>query len=203
MALLTIERIEDAGPDRKARRLFFAADAEPRVTSAAVVRALCVVEGDTLDTDAIESLEPDMARERALTYLGYRERSSHDLRQRLMHDGYPKSLAHAITSRFAELGLVDDVRFARMYVRTRLTAGYGTRRILHELTTHGITDAIARSAIEDIEGDPLDAARRALNGKVPVDQAGRQRLVRKLIARGFSLNIALQATDGVDDDTDH
>lgn len=202
MSLLTIERIEDAGPDRRARRLFFTGDIEPRLTSAAVVRSLGLAEGDAISMEQVDDVEPGVARERALKYLGYRERSSQDLRERLTRDGYPTELANAITDRFIELGLVDDERYARLYARTRAAAGYGVQRILRELRMHGIDEEIANASVIDPERDPLDAARRVLKGRIPSDGAERQRMVRKLVARGFPLDTALRATGNTSTDSD-
>ncbi|MEI7814311.1 MAG: regulatory protein RecX [Coriobacteriia bacterium] len=193
-----IERIECVGPDRKARRICFADDADSRVTSAAALKLLGVKVGDEVDqAELIRELaahEPQLARERALQLLGYRERSVSELRQRLLDNGYPTLLVDAVVARFCEVELVDDRRFASAWVRSRASAGYGRRRIQRELAQKGVTDELAEAALNDeLAGDELSRAQDALRGRRPRDPKDRERLVRRLVSRGFELRVALDA----------
>lgn len=195
----TLIRIEDAGPDRKARRLFFEGVEHPRTTSAAATRALELNEGQVVDLDDLESalaaVEADQARERALRLLGYRERSVQELRQRLTYDGYPAPIVATTVDRMIELSLVDDARFASAWVRARQNAGFGPRRIRSELSRAGVSDEIASEALGECgeERDEIDRAREALRGRTASDRADRDRLVRRLVSRGFSLQTAIAA----------
>lgn len=187
-------RIESAGPDRRARRLHFGENAE-RLTSAAVVRALGLSEGSDVDLQTVAELEETCARERALQLVGYRERSVTELRNRLLNDGYPSPLVAALVDRFVELMLVDDRRFAGQWVRNRLAAGYGSVRIRRELAEKGVAthliEAALEEAVEHDADDEHDRARRVLRGKTPADAKERERLIRRLVSRGFSLSVAL------------
>ena len=76
---LTIIAIETTGRSPRARRLRFD-HAEPRLTSASVVKLLGLAEGDVWDEQQLErgassEAEPELAKERAFRMLGYRERS--------------------------------------------------------------------------------------------------------------------------------
>ena len=149
----TITSIEDAGPQRRARRLHFSDGAEPRTTSAAVVRALGLEQGVEFDERSVTEAEAEQARERALRVLGYRERSTAELVAKLTDDGYPARLAHQIVDRFVELSLLDDTRFAELWARNRVAAGYGRRRIADELARKGVDADVARSALDEVLGD--------------------------------------------------
>ena len=196
-------RIEDAGPDRKARRLVFDDGSEPRLTSAAAVKTLGLVEGDEISSPDAETallqVEPSLAKERALQLLGYRDRSSVELARKLGDSGYQQDAVRPIVERFIELGLVDDKRFAEAWVRTRVASGYGSRRIARELAKKGVAASIAETALhtECPEEQRLNMAVRALRGSVGSDRKARDRLVRRLVAKGYELGIALQAVDQV------
>lgn len=202
--MVTITDIETAGPDRRARRLHFS-DGQTRLTSATVLKQLELSEGDEVAPEdlelLIEPLEAEAARERALRVLGYRERSSAELHKRLRDDGYPDSVARAVTNRFCELALVDDERYAQAYVRSRAASGYSRSRILRELGTRGIDPETAAHAVDDCDLQPeADRARTILRGHVPRDRKERDRALRRLVSRGYGFADAISAIDASEDD---
>ena len=201
-----IVRIEDAGPDRKARRLVFEDGLDPRVTSAAVVKELGLEADSTVPADSLEvalaEAEHRLAKDRALGLLGYRERSAAELARKLRDSGYAASTVSPIVGRFIELGLVDDERFAGMWVRSRVSAGHGARGIARELAEKGVAPQVISAALErDCPADTqVASARESLRGRRPADRKERDRLVRRLVARGFDLSTALQAVSEVESD---
>ena len=202
---VTLERIETAGPDRRARRLVFSDPfAEPRLTALAVVRALGLEEGAEIDPAELAarlvSCELSCARERALRVLGHRDRSAHELDRRLKDDGYPSAARQVVLDRLGELGLIDDGRFADSWVRTRTAAGFGPQRIRKELRDKGVADETAAAALGSFaDADPVAQARRALGTTRIESRADRERALRKLLRKGFDLGTALKA---IDDDGD-
>jgi regulatory protein len=196
--ITTIQRIESVGPDRRARRLFFDDSSEPRVTSAAALKLLSLDVGSEVDLEelltALAEHEPQLARDRALQLLGYRERSRAELRQRLLDNGYPARVVDSVVDRFCEVELVDDARFASAWVRSRGGAGYGRRRIARELEEKGVDEFIIQAALdEELLDDELSRARASLRGRLPRDAKDRERLVRRLVSRGFEFRTALDA----------
>jgi regulatory protein len=199
---VVIERIETAGPDRRARRLVFSDPSlEPRLTSEAAVRCLGLEEGALVDSDELEGLlatcEPACARERALRILGHRERSARELARRLHDDGYPAAVVAEVVERFTELELVDDARFAELWIRTRTTAGFGPQRIRRELREKGIPDDIVAAYLEQSQDSDLVANARSMLSSAPLDtKAERERALRKLVRKGFDFSTALKAIGG-------
>jgi regulatory protein len=150
---------------------------------------------------ALAEHEPRLARERALQLLGYRERSRTELLERLLVNGFPREVAESVVERFCEVELVDDSRFASAWIRTRVSAGYGRRRIARELAEKGVDDHLIQSALDDeIHGDEAYRARDSLRGRRPRDAKDRERLIRRLVSRGFELRVALEAVDTVEQD---
>lgn len=198
-----IVRIETAGRDRRARRLVFDDGAPARLTSAAAVKALAIEEGAPADPEAIDvalaKVEAPLARDRAYRLLAHRDRSSFELTARLTDSGYPHETATTVVERLVELGLVDDERFAAAWVRSGVSRGLGLTRIRAELREKGISDVSIGDALEEY-GAPsaqLDAAVSALRGRFPRDQKDRNRLVRRLVSRGFSFEVAAKAVGSV------
>ena len=194
-------RIEKAGPGLRARRLVFDDDDAPRTTSSAALKVLELEEGTEVDRgvleEALTEIELPLAKDAAIRLLGYRERSTHELVSRLRDAGYPASVARAVATRFAEIELVDDARFARAWAASRAAAGRGKRRIAQELASKGIPDEIAEQALGEVFAgdDEVARARSALRGAVPKTRADRDRLLRRLIGRGFDFQTALRAVN--------
>jgi regulatory protein len=196
-----IVRIEDAGPDRRARRLVFDDSTEPRITSAHVLKSLGIAVGMDVPVDALEAAlaeaEYPLAKERALLLLGYRDRSRSELMGKLRDSGYSAAIAQRVADRFVEIQLVDDERFAAAWVRSRSAAGFGARRIARELAEKGIAPESASAALATVEDadEQLALAHRALRGRRAADRKERDKLVRRLVSKGYTLQIALQATE--------
>jgi regulatory protein len=206
-----IVRIEVAGPGRKARRLCFDDGTAPRLTSAPVVKRLGLVEGAELDVATLDrqlrAEEPSAARDRALALLRYRERSVAELHRSLREGGYPEAVAAATVARFVELGLVDDERFAGMWVRSRVASRVGRRRIARELHDKGVAQDTAEAALALYAGhdsDEASRARAAIAGRTASTRKERDRLIRRLVAQGYDLSIAVGTVsevsgEGLDD----
>lgn len=198
--MIRIDRIEDAGPNSRARLLVFS-DTQVRKTSAAVVRELGLEPDVEVDIDqlgaALDESEARHARDRALRVLGYRDRSCAELRKRLLEDGYPEALVSQIITRYVEVELLDDARFARAWTSTRASAGIGRSRIARELRDKGIDPEVAEAAIDEVlsETDEMSRAVAVLRGKVPESRKERDKLLRKLVTKGFAIGVAIQALD--------
>jgi len=199
-APVVIDRIETAGPARRARRLVLS-DGRTRLTSAAVVRVLALEPGSAVDDSELAETEMAQARERAFRVLGYRDRSAAELAKKLSDDGYPHDVVAAITDRLAELDLVNDVRFAETWVRMRSASGYGPHRVARELAEKGVDKQIAQDALHSVEGpSELERARLVLGTRTAADPRERDRLMRRLVTRGFSFETARAALDGASDE---
>ena len=92
------------------------------------------------------------ARDRALNLLSFRDRSSHELEQRLLRAGYePDEVALALEG-LERVGLVDDERFARAVVEQhagkRLS---GRRAVAAALWSSGVDRETAAAALSELD----------------------------------------------------
>lgn len=143
----------------------------------------------------IEAEQARKARSVAMDYLGYRARSEHEVRQKLLCSGFTDEVADDVLARLRELGYLDDRAYARSYVTARFrTRGYGPRRLRSDLMRRGL----ARHVIDDVlagleeEEDLLDAARQHARkrwprlAREPDAYARRRKLTAYLLRRGFT-----------------
>jgi regulatory protein len=159
---------------------------------------------------AERAADPAAAREAALKLLDRTRRTRTDLARRLREKGYAPTIIGPVVERLAEVGLIDDVEYARAYLEARSrrrTAG--RRRLEQDLRARGVSAedvAAARARLEEREGhdDETAGARRviaqAARRYARLDpRTRRQRLYALLLRRGFdgeTIEAALQGEDG-------
>ena len=115
---------------------------------------------------AEQDAEPDqesVARAIALRLLNHSARSRAQLAEAMARKDVPDEVAQRVLDRFTEVGLIDDVEYARMIVRTRHTErGLSRRAIAVELRRRGIDDEVAGDALEQVDADDEESAARRL-----------------------------------------
>jgi regulatory protein len=195
----TITDIRRSGPAFRRRTIVL--DGDPwRDMPATVLAALGLEVSDEVDLDDLEQrvaeAEAKLVRERALYLLTSRERSRAQLSSRLVEDGFAPDVAQAVVEDYARIGLVDDERFAHALARTLAHArGTGRAGIARELRTAGVADEIAEAALEDALGvdDEVTAARRLADQAAARSGATMDKIVQRLVRRGYRLPVALTA----------
>lgn len=150
----------------------------------------------------VGELSRSCGRERVEALVGRRDYSAHELAVRLARDGYRRALVDELVERARSCGLVDDARYASVFIRSKVAAGWGRSKIARELSRRGIE-------VGEVEGWPEEyfdadeeraralslASRRRLTGKNDFE-----RIVRFLCGRGFAYalasEVAREVTDG-------
>lgn len=174
------------------------------------------------------SLEPIMAErtedetkafEKVTRLACARERGSRELIDRLVHDGFSREVAESAVQRALDCGLIDDVRYGSVLVRTRVAQGRGRKGIEDELDRAGIsaTDIPGwpdeffslgdfdpfRVASNDEDGligcefneeQEVERALALLRRKPPRSKNVRASAYRKLMTKGYSSSVASAAT---------
>lgn len=199
---ITVTQIRQHGRGSK-RRTIFLDGWEWRSVSADVLRELKVRESSQYESGELEArvadTEPRAARERVLRLLAARERTSAEIRTRLLDDGYPDDVARDTVRHFESNGLLDDARLAESAARSLIVGRrLGRARALRELTRRGLDAELAECALdqwaprEEERERALESARRLVRAADTVD-----RLAARLVRRGFAPGNALQAARSV------
>jgi regulatory protein len=134
-------------------------------------------------------IEYDRALDKALKLLTVRARSRSELRDRLARAGFGAEVVDKVDARLDELGLVDDLVFAKEWAGQAIAGrGLSSGRIRNELASRGIATEVVDQAVPeraDFDRALGLARRRALTyGGLPKATAYR-RLGGFLSQRGY------------------
>ena len=96
--------------------------------------------GRPADPEAGRSADPEAAREAALKLLDHARRTRSDLTRRLSDRGFEAATVTEVLDRLANVGLVDDVEFARAFLAGRWgRRAAGWRKLEQDLRGRGIS----------------------------------------------------------------
>jgi regulatory protein len=101
---------------------------------------------------------------KALDIISRREHSEKEIKNKLLKKFDTSELIDEVILKLIENNLINNFRFAQMYVHVRKRKGFGPMKIQFELMTRGINDSISSTAISE-EGSWKEAAQLAFNKK--------------------------------------
>ena len=156
-------------------------------------------EADIAKLQAADDIEK--ARETALHYIEYRPRSIAEVRKNLRGKDYDEAVVDQVVNRLAEVGLLDDQKFAAYWVEQRETFKPRSQIALRqELTQKGVDRTIIDQAVDAV--DETAAAQRLAqkqaNRYAHLDEATfRKKMMGYLQRRGFNYGIIQEVTIAV------
>jgi regulatory protein len=101
---------------------------------------------------------------KALDIISRREHSEKEIREKLYKKFNDNKVSELVITSLIEKGLVNDHRFAEMYIIARKRKGFGPKKIAYELLAKGVSDDISSQALNE-EGGWRIAALNAFNKK--------------------------------------
>lgn len=153
--------------------------------------------GQELGSSQIETLARSDQFQRCLDaaarYLGYRPRSEHEMRQRLLKRRFSGETVEAVLKRLKEQALVDDGAFARFWQDNRQSFSPRSQRLVKlELRQKGVSSDIIDqvvSTISDADNAYLAATNKVRRLPLADYESFRRRLGAYLGRRGFSYGV--------------
>ena len=159
--------------------------------------------GDEIDSGVLSTLErtekETSLKASALRLLAHRARSQREMRDRLKRKKFEAAEIETVVGELERAGLLDDQRFARMFLRDQLLLRPSGRQLLRQkLLRHGVTRTVADEALDEILGENTEAegvetaakkylASRLKPGVEPL--VLRRRLTGFLTRRGYSWDL--------------
>lgn len=136
-----------------------------------------------------EPRRPDVL-EQALRALRYRERSIHELGQRLEQRGFPESEREHAIQTLIRTELLDDRRFAEARAISLAERGAGDALIRHTLDQAGVAPELVEEALQAV---PPEHERAHL---IVSRRGGGPRTARYLTGKGFSEEVVAGVVAG-------
>lgn len=195
---------------RNPQRINVYLDGEFAFGLARIVAAWLTV-GQQLSEEKIAQLQAEDQREvayqKALNFLNYRLRTEAEVRRKLADKEIPEATIEGVVERLKNNGLLDDARFARMWVDQRSELRPRSRRALeYELKQRGIEPQAITESLLAIDEDAMayELAQRKARRFAHLDwQQFRQKIYRALAQRGFNYDIISTVTQRVWDEMQH
>ena len=134
----------------------------------------------------------------AYRYLGHRDRTVAEVRDRLEAKGVEPPIVDEALEELSRQGYLDDARYARRFVEDRRTIdAWGAERIERRLLAVGVDPALIASALQHRgAGEELEAAVAVLRRRFPQAPSGdrdRERALGLLVRKGYDLELAYDA----------
>ena len=153
--------------------------------------------GQELTTEKIEQLQgqdaTEVALQGAIKFLSYRPRSKDEVRKNLKKKNIQDHVIDEVIERLQRGGLVDDHKFAEIWVENRSEFRPRGSRVLHmELRQKGIPDKIIDTVTSNINEDQLAyraATKQARKYRELGWQDFRKKMYGFLVRRGFDYGI--------------
>jgi regulatory protein len=138
---------------------------------------------------ADDQVSESFARAILLRRLEDQPRSRAELAESLARKNVPAELAEQLLDRFEEVGLINDLDFARQWVLSRQrTRGLAPRLLAMELRRKGVADDVVRDVLAEVDpADEREAAHRLVQKKLrsmgSLDDTTRIRRLTSMLAR--------------------
>lgn len=172
-----------------------------------VVLQFGLKKGDILTDQQIDQLllneEKKRAKDRALNFLSYRDRSEKEIRTKLRDVGYDENIIEWVIGELKRLKFLDDERFAQSFAQTQMiTRPVGEYFLKRELKQKGVAEELIEQTIEKTYGEKdqfsvaLELAQQRKKRYIGIDEVkAKKRVSDFLLRRGFSWDVVAEVME--------
>ncbi|MCH7886820.1 MAG: regulatory protein RecX [Candidatus Marinimicrobia bacterium] len=150
---------------------------------------------DNLNSDLLSK-----AKESALVFLSYRDRSISEMNQRLSRKGYPAEVVEIVVRDLEKVDLLNDKRFALSFSRYKVEdKSWGPEKLRFELRIKGIDKELAENVISRIyekysQNDLIQKLlSKRLKNRQEANRAEMKKHIDYLKRRGFRWDVIREA----------
>ena len=150
---------------------------------------------DNLNSDLLSK-----AKESALVFLSYRDRSISEMNQKLSRQGYPAEVVEIVVRDLEKVDLLNDERFALSFSRYKIEdKSWGPEKLRFELRIKGIDKELAENVISRIyeKYSQNDLIQKLLSKRIKnqqeVNRAEMKKHIDYLKRRGFRWDVIREA----------
>jgi len=152
------------------------------------------------------------AKMSAISYLSYRARTEHEIREKLKRDGFDEPVRNTVIDRLHELSYINDQSFVLNYVRDRLNRkGHGPIRLKADLRKLGISKEQVDEALNEVSDAnnildrALEQARKRIKRlqKETDPYKKRRKLQNFLLRKGHTLDTAREVVERLEQEHPH
>ena len=136
------------------------------------------------------------AKDSAMMYLGYRDRSVKEMRLKLIQKGFPEEIIEMVLEILTKANLLNDERFATNFSRSKIEGkSWGPEKIRSELYIKGIEKELLEHVIRKMyeEYSQFDLIRKLLTKRLryqdELEQKDMKRHIDYLKRRGFRWDV--------------
>ena len=160
----------------------------------------CFKVGDEIDDKKFDKIFVDELRSKvfnsAVRLLGYRMRSTNELRGRLKEKKYPDNLIEDVLSKLTDMRYLNDKEFAIAFANDKVNnKKIGPIALRKEFAQHRLDQELIEVAIENVyEKYPVNEliakhlSKKKITQRSELDQKSKKRIIDLLTRKGFNWN---------------
>lgn len=146
-----------------------------------------------------KSLTPEQAKQKALRYCAYQERSHQEVKNKLYELGLHSSDADELLAWLITEGFLNEERYAKLFAGGKFRIKqWGRIKIIHALESKGLSKKCIRIGLAEIEADDYERTLEKLVSEKVSEVRGenafiiRDKISKSLIQKGYEPDLVWQ-----------
>ena len=132
--------------------------------------------------------------------LAMREHSSFQIKNKLVGKGFDLDIIESVILEIKNNGFQSDKRYVEEYITYRQNSGYGSKKIIYELKSNGISSELINDSIKNFNDDYDVLFKLAKTRIIGIDFDDDKKLAKyanNFRSRGFDNNIILKVINKI------